>query len=169
MAILPYNFENQAITAAGLAAAFRALLTDGPLHGCAVGFDGATVSIAPGRIIIGGYVFRLSAAASVDVPTTESTASVVVRLDLSKPSTASNFEQIEISAEAGDYTPIRSDLDAGTGNIYELVFAKVSIADEAITAVSYTAPSAHRASYTGTTEPDANLGVDGDIYIKYSE
>lgn len=59
MAILPYNFENQAITAAGLAAALRALLADGPLHGCAIGFDGATVSIAPGRIIIGGYVFRL--------------------------------------------------------------------------------------------------------------
>ena len=74
MAILPYNFENQAITAAGLAAALRALLADGPLHGCAIGFDGAAVSIAPGRIIIGGYVFRLSAAAVVDVPTTESTA-----------------------------------------------------------------------------------------------
>ena len=88
MAILPYNFENQAITAAGLAAALRALLADGPLHGCAIGFDGAAVSIAPGRIIIGGYVFRLSAAAVVDVPTTESTASVVVRRDLSKPSTA---------------------------------------------------------------------------------
>lgn len=100
MAILPYNFENQAITAAGLAAALRALLADGPLHGCAIGFDGATVSIAPGRIIIGGYVFRLSAAAVVDVPTTESTASVVVRLDLSKPSTAGSFEQIELRAEA---------------------------------------------------------------------
>ena len=118
MAILPYNFENQAITAAGLAAALRALLADGPLHGCAIGFDGATVSIAPGRIIIGGYVFRLSAAAVVDVPTTESTASVVVRLDLSKPSTAGSFEQIELRAEAGDYTPVRSDLDAGTGNVY---------------------------------------------------
>ena len=109
MAILPYNFENQAITAAGLAAALRALLADGPLHGCAIGFDGAAVSIAPGRIIIGGYVFRLSAAAVVDVPTTESTASVVVRLDLSKPSTAGSFEQIELRAgpffllvEAGD-------------------------------------------------------------------
>ena len=125
MAILPYNFENQAITAAGLAAALRALLADGPLHGCAIGFDGATVSIAPGRIIIGGYVFRLSAAAVVDVPTTESTASVVVRLDLSKPSTAGSFEQIELRAEAGDYTPVRSDLDAGTGNVYELVLARV--------------------------------------------
>ena len=154
MAILPYTFENQAITAAGLAAAFRALLADGPLHGCAVGFDGTTVSIAPGRIIIGGYVFRLSAAAVVDVPTTESTASVVVRLDLSKPS---------------DYTPVRSDLDAGTGNVYELVLARVTIADAAITAVSYTAPSAHRASHIGTAEPGADLGVYGDTYLMYSE
>lgn len=169
MAILPYNFENQAITAAGLAAAFRALLADGPLHGCAVGFDGTTVSIAPGRIIIGGYVFRLSAAAVVDVPTTESTASVVVRLDLSKPSTAGSFEQIELRAEAGDYTPVRSDLDAGTGNVYELILARVTIADAAITAVSYTAPSAHRASHIGTAEPGAGLGVYGDIYLKYSE
>ena len=159
MAILPYNFENQAITAAGLAAALRALLADGPLHGCAIGFDGAAVSIAPGRIIIGGYVFRLSAAAVVDVPTTESTASVVVRLDLSKPS----------SAEAGDYTPVRSDLDAGTGNVYELVLARVTIADAAITAVSYTAPSAHRASHIGTAEPGAGLGVYGDTYLMYSE
>jgi len=163
MAILPYNFENQAITAAGLAAALRALLADGPLHGCAIGFDGATVSIAPGRIIIGGYVFRLSA------PTTESTASVVVRLDLSKPSTAGSFEQIELRAEAGDYTPVRSDLDAGTGNVYELVLARVTIADAAITAVSYTAPSAHRASHIGTAEPGADLGVYGDIYLKYAE
>ena len=168
MAILPYNFENQAITAAGLAAALRALLADGPLHGCAIGFDGAAVSIAPGRIIIGGYVFRLSAAV-VDVPTTESTASVVVRLDLSKPSTAGSFEQIELRAEAGDYTPVRSDLDAGTGNVYELVLARVTIADAAITAVSYTAPSAHRASHIGTAEPGAGLGVYGDTYLMYSE
>ena len=162
MAILPYNFENQAITAAGLAAALRALLADGPLHGCAIGFDGAAVSI-------GGYVFSLSAAAVVDVPTTESTATVVVRLDLSKPSTAGSFEQIELRAEAGDYTPIRSDLDAGTGNVYELVLARVTIADAAITAVSYTAPSAHRASHIGTAEPGAGLGVYGDIYLKYAE
>lgn len=119
---------------------FGRFLRTGRCTAAPIGFDGATVSIAPGRIIIGGYVFRLSAAAVVDVPTTESTASVVVRLDLSKPSTAGSFEQIELRAEAGDYTPVRSDLDAGTGNVYELVLARVTIADAAITAVSYTAP-----------------------------
>ena len=92
-----------------------------------------------------------------------------MRLDLSKPSTAGSFEQIELRAEAGDYTPVRSDLDAGTGNVYELVLARVTIAGEAITGVSYTAPSAHRASHIGTAEPGADLGVYGDTYLMYSE
>ena len=169
MAILPYNFENQTITAAGMAAVFRAVLSDGLLHGCTVGYSGTTVSIAPGRIVLGGYVFRLSAAVTVDVPTTAETASVVIRLDLSKPSTAENFQQIDIRAEAGEYTAEKADLDAGTGNVYELIFACVAISDNVITGVSYTAPVAHRAVHIGTSEPVAALGVDGDIYLQYTE
>lgn len=168
MAIIPYNFENQAITAAGLAATFRALFADGPLHGCAVGFDGATVTIAPGRIILGGYVFRLSSTVSVDVPLASDTASIVVQLDLSRQSSAETFQQIEIRAEAGDYTPIRSDLDDGMGNVYEIILARVSVAGDSVTGVIETAQSAHRAIHAGTSEPLAELGADGDIYIQYS-
>lgn len=169
MAILPYNFENQTITAAGLAAVLRAVLSDGPLHGCTVGYSGASVSIAPGRIVLGGYVFRLSAAVAVDVPTTAESASIVVRLDLSKPSTADSFQQIDIRAEAGEYAAEKSDLDAGTGNVYELILARVGVSDNVITGVTYTAPTAHRAIHIGTTDPAADLGADGDIYIQYSE
>ena len=68
MAILPYNFENQAITAAGLAAAFRRFSRTGRCTRCAIWLTAASASSQ--RIIIGG-VFRLSAAAVVDVPTTE--------------------------------------------------------------------------------------------------
>lgn len=163
MAIVPFNFDDQTITAAGLAAALRAVLTDGPLHGCEIGYSGTTVSIAPGRIILGGYIFRLSAAASVPVPSGDGTVSIVAALDLSHPSTASSFEQIELRAEAGSYTPVQNDLDAGTGNLYELILARVTVSGGAISGVSYSAPIAHRAVFAQAAEPQN--AKPGDVWI----
>ena len=166
MAIEPYNFENQTISASGLAAINRALFTDGALHGCAITYSGSTVRIAPGRIIIGGYVFRLTAQQTVNVSSGTS-ASIVVHLDLSRTSSSSSFDQIRFDVQSGSYTPTQSDLDAGSGNVYEFILCKVTRSGSSITGISYTAPSAHRRIYAASSQPSG--AQTGDIWLVLPE
>lgn len=167
MAIVPFNFANQPVTAADMAAVISAVLTDGRLHGCDFTYSGNTLEIHSGRIVMSGYVFRLSATQSISVPGTSGQKSVVAKIDLSAASTESSFAQVSFRVESGSYTPIQGDLIGSSDQVYEIIAARVNLGSSGITSLAYILPNAHRAIHEGTSAPSAADGQRGDLYVQY--
>ena len=91
-------FKNRKVGARALGAFGAAALTDGILNGCAVTISGGTATVAPGTIIVGGRPCRVKE--SVAAGTIGAAFSrIVAKVDLTKTSTPTEFEQVEFAVE----------------------------------------------------------------------
>lgn len=104
MSIKGIFFKNQLLGAQGLGAFGASSLTDGILTGCEVTISGGTATMAPGYIIAGGRVFRLTTATPVGNIGSHFSA-IVAHIDLTAASSDTEFSQVTLSMETGSNLP----------------------------------------------------------------
>lgn len=94
-------FKNQLLGARGLGAFGAGALSDGILNGCEVTLSGGAATIAPGHIIIGGRVARISEA--IEVGTIGAAFSAIVaHIDLTATASKTTFSQVTLTMETGN-------------------------------------------------------------------
>lgn len=139
MSVVGITFDNQGPTAANHGVLFGAAFSDGVLRGCDVSFLGASLTIAPGYIIAAGRLCQIVAPEVFSVSAASGVARIVLQIDLSKPATESNFEQLSFvmqTASSREALPalVREDVNAG-GIIYQLEICTAALSSAGITAV----------------------------------
>lgn len=176
MAIKGSIFPNQIPTAAQLGATFKPLYEDGVLHGCNVTYSGSNAVIAAGMIIACGRVFEITSPAYVAC-SGSGFARVIINIDTSKASTASEFNQVFFTTQTAATEAAFPALTKGdvndSGTLYQCELARFAISSGNITRrVSQLGPVGISAGfckfltadYYGDNLPAA--GNKGRIYFK---
>ena len=163
MAIRGITFDNQVPTAASQRAMMANALTDGVLLGN-LSYNGSTFNIGGGFVIASGAVVQLdSAGASVNI-SGSGYARIKARIDTSKASTTSTFEQFsftyDTAASVSAFPALQHDnINSGANKIYEAEIAVVKIGTAGIVRKATATPKIPH----GDTLP--TVGAEGEIFL----
>lgn len=126
------TFANQHLAPADDAAVRRAILTDGILTGCDFSFSGASLTMAPGYLILCGRQINHTESQSWDMSgETSGFARLLLTIDLSRTATEAEFDQVVDSIEYADtveaFPPlVQEDINA-SGTRYQVAASVVSL------------------------------------------
>ena len=148
-----------ALSSGNFMALIKSTLADGIISGCSITANGASITVAAGRIVAGGALVEVEST----VVSASSAGELVLRIDTSGEGTASILARTAVTLTKQDIT--------GAGTVYEVQIATFGFTSGAVSGLSVKigtakpvgAASSPTITY-GTGEPTG--GNDGDIYFK---
>ncbi len=173
MAITGITFDNQTVTPKNDGQLYRKLLTDGVLTGCTLTFQGNTLYLAEGYLLIAGRLARLVSRESIQTSPlyADGYGQLKLKMNLENTSSSETFEQLSfIVTYAGtDSFPalVQQDVN-GSGTLYEMELAVVKyesgsiasiVRQPAASSLSGAAAEDHTHPYIPTAEKGAASGV----------
>lgn len=177
------TFADQNVTPPDDARLYASACTDGILTGCAMASVGATFTMAAGSILAAGRNIRVPGTQTFAVTGAVSGyARLLLTIDLTQTATESLFQQVEAeiqySATLDGFPSLIQDDINGSGTMYQMVLAVMTLSSAGISAIIQQLGPAHArghaftitlaaADWSGTTitvdvpgmTPDINLQV----------
>lgn len=127
---------------------YASIFNDGILSGCAFNSTGYTLTMTPGLIIACGRLVSNPTAQNFAITgASEGYARLSLIIDLSKPASYTNFEQLGVHIDyslslSGFSEPLQLDINSGTAQLYELPLAVCTLSINGIKEITYSLPTA---------------------------
>ena len=139
--LVGFNFENQRMTPDAYGRTLENTFTDGILSGCAMAYSGTTFTVKAGYLVVGGREMQFPADTAFTIDqATSGYARIVIKIDLSKTATVATFNQIdtviEYSSTLNGFRSLSKEDINGSGSVYEVVLAVVSLSSGGISNIS---------------------------------
>lgn len=134
------TFAQQHVKPADDAIIRRAILTDGILTGCDLGYSGPTLTMGMGHLMICGRQILHPVSQNWAVTgKTSGFARLLLTIDLSRTSSSDEFDQvvdtIEYADAVGDFPSLTLEDINNTGTRYQMVVCTVSLSSDGITGI----------------------------------
>lgn len=138
MAIQGVVFPNQKVSAADHAALFELFISDGIISGCGVNSLRNTFTISSGLFVLKGRLIKIVGSEEITIPDNvipdsgTTTVRLVGYIDLNQVSTKESFQQFKFRLGSVNETLTKDDINTGTGKLYEVEWALLTIDSEGI-------------------------------------
>ena len=163
MSLTGVTFSNQKVTPSDDGRLYSAMLSEGILTGCGITFAAATLSIAPGSLLIGGRELRTSGETLSITGATSGYARVLIDIDLTRAATKDSFEQaqwvIQYAASTDAFAALEQQDINTAGTHFQVVFCVLSLGSAGITAIN-SSMSYSAAKIADKTITAANMADD---------
>jgi len=164
MSIKGITFDYQTPTAKGHRAGFNGALTDGVLSGSDITYNGSSITVTAGYLVICGGIVEIVGSESISVPNTGTYARLKAAIDLDGAATTTAFNQVTLTVETANsvaaFPALNQDDINNDGTLYEAELAVVKVGTAGLIRSAKATP---KIPY-GTTLP-STAGVAGEIFL----
>ena len=140
MSFVGVTFAEQKVSPSDDAILMKAILDDGIIYGCGLNYAGFALTMDAGYLLISGRLIHNTAAQTWAIAgATSGYARLVLTIDLSLPSTADDFQQVEASVEYSTTSDGFASLEQSEINVsgvkYQVEICAVSLSSGGITGI----------------------------------
>lgn len=136
------TFYGQQVTDVDHATLQNSVLTDGIVSGCAITYSGLNVTVAPGRLIACGREVRLDNSGTLELESSHAYARIKLVINMA----ANNIASLQVDYTNGNndsFPSLTQENINENGTVYEVPICILSMSNNAISAIAYTAMASH--------------------------